>query len=466
MVWGAIRSGTIGSIDHVFTDTVRGANPWLASVSGNAQNIAGNDIVSFNSDGFSLGYVSGLLNASDNSLVAWSFLKQPKFFDIVTYTGTGSNRTILHNLGSVPGCIIVKCTSSAGTNWQVYHNSLTSAAYGIQLNSTAAQASATTLWNSTAPTSTAFSVGTSGDVNASGGTYVAYIFAHNAGGFGTTGTDNVISCGSYIGNGSVNGPTVNLGYEPQWLLIKRISTSGDSWILIDNMRGFNVGSTDAILNPNNNNSESFVDSVNPTATGFQIIVNLANYNGNGDTFIYIAIRRGPMKTPTVGTSVFSSDYVTNNSSTKLSVPFPIDMQIAALDGSAGGLPPYFQDRLRGFADDTATTSSKYFTGRSGYSEFTQGGGLSHSFWNYSYYEFPGGFNGSSIVFENFRRAPSVFDMVCYSGTNSIRTINHNLTVAPEMAFIWDRTDGGFVLYSSYSAQSGNQWYLSPTSSVF
>jgi len=101
--------------------------------------------------------------------------------------------------------IIVKRTDTT-SNWQVYHKSLTSAAYSIQLNLTAAQASATTVWNSTAPTSSVFSVGTDATVNASGGTYVAYLYADQAGGFGSAGTDNVVACGSYTGMGITSGP--------------------------------------------------------------------------------------------------------------------------------------------------------------------------------------------------------------------------------------------------------------------
>jgi hypothetical protein len=190
----------------------------LASDLSNGQNYYSTSLTSFNTNGFSLGadIISGAVNANGFTYASWTFRKQPNFFDIVTYTGTGSAHTIAHNLGSTPGCIIVKRTDTTG-NWQVYHNGLTSAAYAVQLNSSAAQASDTTIWNSTAPTSTVFSVGTNTTVNASGGTYVAYLFASNAGGFGSAGTDNVIACGSVTQNGSGNA-SVNLGWEPQWFM--------------------------------------------------------------------------------------------------------------------------------------------------------------------------------------------------------------------------------------------------------
>ena len=167
---------------------------------------------------FSLG--SGTTpNTSGGTYASWTFREQAKFFDIVTYTGTGVGRTVSHNLGSVPGCMIVKRTDTTG-NWEVFHRAIqstpaSSADYAIQLNLTNA-AAISSVWDSgTPPTASVFTVGSGATVNASGGTYVAYLFAHDAGGFGTSGTDNVISCGSYVGNGLTAGPQVTLGYEPQ-----------------------------------------------------------------------------------------------------------------------------------------------------------------------------------------------------------------------------------------------------------
>jgi len=137
--------------------------------------------------------------------------------------------------------MIVKTTSGT-SNWGVYHRSLGNAQW-IKLNLTDAAASASaSFWNLTDPTSTDFTVGTA--FSNVGATYVAYIFAHNAGGFGLTGTDNVISCGSFTTDGSGNA-TVSLGYEPQWVLVKRSdSSTAVNWHLIDNMGGWNPGFSD------------------------------------------------------------------------------------------------------------------------------------------------------------------------------------------------------------------------------
>ena len=99
------------------------------------------------------------------------------------------------------------------SNWVVWHGSNFSGGYAtsqkfLYLNTTDASpqiANGYVADSYNSSPSTQFMVlnsngyGSSGsvtDVNTNGGTYVAYLFAHNAGGFGLTGTDNVISCGS------------------------------------------------------------------------------------------------------------------------------------------------------------------------------------------------------------------------------------------------------------------------------
>ena len=336
LVWTKSRSA---ATDNKLTDTVRGATKALISNTTGAQTTDTNGLTAFSSTGYTIGTDTNY-NNSGATYVDWEFAATPKFFDIVTYTGTGSATTIAHSLGSVPGCIMVKRIDTTG-NWQVYHNGLTSAAYSIQLNSTAAQASATTVWNSTAPTTSVFSVGTDATVNASGGTYVAYIYAHNAGGFGLTGTDNVISCGSYTNtSGSTATVNITLGYEPQWILRKRISTARD-WSIQDVMRGFTADGADQNLYPNLTAAETTESpAAAPNAAGFSLAVE------NGATYIYIAIRRGPMKVPTDATKVFTpqiataSDTVSNTVTTN----FPVDLSINQYRNANY---PTWMDRLRG-----------------------------------------------------------------------------------------------------------------------
>ena len=141
------------------------------------------------------------MNASGTDYVSWTFRKAEKFFDVVTYTGNGTSyQSISHNLGSVPGMMIVKCTTTA-TSWLVYHSSIGATKY-LLLNVTDANGSGTFAWNNTAPTDSVFTVGSSPAANANGDTYVAYLFASNAGGFGDDGTENIIKCGTYTTDGA------------------------------------------------------------------------------------------------------------------------------------------------------------------------------------------------------------------------------------------------------------------------
>jgi len=299
LVWIKDR---VATPPHLLIDTIRGGNKFVSSNTTTAQTTT-SIISAFNTTGFSLtaDTVVGDWNWSGDNYASWTFRKQPKFFDIVTYTGNATNRRISHSLGSTPGFIIVKCTSTA-RNWYAWHRSLTptTEAYMILNGTSSVTTGDTNFWGTSAPTSTDFGVGGAySGVNANGDTYVAYLFAHDAGGFGLTGTDNVISCGTFTTNGSGVG-TVTLGYEPQWVLWKRSSGVGD-WFLVDNMRGMTTPGTfgGAALRPNLSDAElTGADYTQPTATGF-----IANSSSSSD-FIYISIRRGPMKVPTSGTSVF------------------------------------------------------------------------------------------------------------------------------------------------------------------
>jgi hypothetical protein len=435
LIWQKQRTS---AIRHRLFSTALALGDELASNLTSAVTNAGN-VTAYSSTGFSIGS-----NISDvgETYVTWTLRKQPKFFDIVTYTGNSvAGRTIAHNLGSVPGCIIVKCTS-AGTFWSVYHRSTGGTQVGL-LNATSSFSASSAYWNDTDPTSTVFTVGITGNVNDSGQTYVAYLFAHDAGGFGLTGTDNVISCGSYTGNGSATGPTVSLGYEPQWLLIKQSSTSGNDWNLIDNMRGFAVGGTDAELNPNLSDAESTGTFVTPNATGFQLNTTNAGYNASSETYVYIAIRRGPMKVPTSGTSVFAPVASNASTGTSLTTNFPIDLQMAALrPGNAGNTT--FSTRLTGINSQNTAVLTPYLVSRTAAAETT---GSVTRYWTNTGFQMPGAFAGTDTIFWNLQRAPSVFDVVCYIATSSSASVTHNLTVRPEMIIYKTRSDvdGWYVM---------------------
>ena len=441
LVWVKNRTG---AYHHTLWDTVRGVQKYLYTSATNTESTDAGSLTAFNSNGFSLGNSDQNWNNSASSYVSWTFREQPKFFDIVTWTGTGSNTTIAHNLGSVPGCIMVKRTDTT-SNWAVYHRSLANTQYLI-LNLTNAAATGATWWNSTTPTSAVFSLGTDASVNASGGTYVAYVFAHDAGGFGLTGTDNVISCGSFVSDGS-GGCSVTLGYEPQIVIYKNI-TNTEVWRMADVMRGWNQTQL-RILNPNSTAVEGNVDNnpsyLAPTSTGFNTPT--PGYFTPSNTFVYIAIRR-PMKVPTDATKVFNPVYGQSGAPGFRSTNFNAGIDTAFYLLPAGyddgtNAYPNLQNRLIGLNQlQTINTRTEL--------------SLNYNKWDYMNGVTDLTFLDTSFASWMFKRASGFHDVVCYTGTGSGRTVTHNLGVAPEFMIIKSRnTTQSWI---TYSLPTGNENY--------
>jgi hypothetical protein len=445
MVWTKNRASATFPANVIF-DTARGAGAGLITNSTAAQDTSFTQ--SFSSTGFDLGG-DNLTNQSGITYASWTFRKQPKFFDVVTFVGTGANLAVNHNLGSVPGCIIIK-NLDASRSWQVYHRSVGNTA-ALQLNATSAAGTSNVYWNDTTPTSTQFTIGTQNEV---GNNYVAYLFAHDAGGFGLTGTDNVISCGSYTGNGSATGPVVTLGYEPQWLLIKEATQSGNSWSLIDNMRGLTTDGPSGHLRPNTSDAEDTTSvDVRPTSTGFQPISSSGRVNRSGETFIYIAIRRGPMKVPTDATKVFAPIALAYQAAgTQATTNFPVDL--AWWKNRDGGQNGQSQDRLRGLPNTDGVGAPTLFLDSTAAEDPNQY--KAYEFWNTGFRAGSGSADRTQVWW-TFRRAPSFFDEVCYTGnggSGSPITVSHNLGVVPELMIVKGRNYAS-SFWTVYTATTGN-----------
>ena len=283
LVWLKNRQSANG---HWLSDTSRGINKYLQSQNLDAEGSLANSFTAFNTNGFSIGS-NGPNNPSEN-YVSWTFRKQRLFFDIVTWTGNGTTQTINHNLGSVPGCIMVKQYASNSTQWAVFHRSNGSNG-ALCLNDTSAFSPGDFWFNAIDPTSTTFTVGGSGETNQSGQSFIAYIFAHNAGGFGT-GADNAISCGSYAGSSS--NVDINLGYQVQWVLVKN-TTASANWQILDAVRGMPSTGSVPTLRPNTSDPEVGLGApvIVPTATGMTITGGVGTaINLAGNNYIYIAIK--------------------------------------------------------------------------------------------------------------------------------------------------------------------------------
>lgn len=425
LVWLKSRSA---ASENILQDTARGTGVSISSNLTQANTSVSTRVTSFNSTGFSLGAESST-NANAATYASWTFRKAPKFFDIVTYTGDGvAGKTIAHSLGSIPGMVIVKGTSAgtAGFPWRIWHNSLTSAAFSLQFN-TAAQGSSPTVWNSTAPTASVFTVGTESSVNASGETYVAYLFAHD------TSVDGLIQCGSFTTDAGGNA-SVNLGWEPQFMVMKKTTGTADGWAMFDSSRGWGYTGT-AILVPNTSGAEGSFgssDVTHPTATGFTITAFAPS-----STYIYMAIRR-PNKPPTTGTQVYNAIARSGTGSTATINSIGFTPDVVHFKSRTNTWANAWADRLRGNDLELDSDSSTVEASNVGLVSFTSGmnsvvvGGAN-----------PSNANGDTFVNHFFKRAPGFFDEVCWTGTGSNMTVAHNLTVVPELMIVKSRSDDGF-----------------------
>jgi hypothetical protein len=448
LVWIKGRSAG-AAYNHRLQDTIRGTGVYLSSNTTSAETSQATGVTAFNATGFNLGS-NAISNQNNETYCSWTFREQAKFFDIVTYTGNGvtTGRTISHNLGSVPGMMILKVIDLAGDDWYVYHRSIPTSLLALNLTNGTGSPPTTpsTIFGNgsttVAPTSTQVTIG--GTANSNGYSYILYLFAHDAGGFGTAGTDNVISCGSFTGDS-----TVTLGYEPQYLMFKRTDSTGN-WRVLDNMRGMPViaSSTGSqqVLFPNTSGAESTDGVASPTATGFQTFL-------GGGTYIYMAIRRGPMKVPTTGTSVYYPQALPQaDTRDSTNVPFPPDLvtNFSRNGTNRGVIYTQFQfaDRLRSLgtpANNLLVSGCPTLVSSSTGAENTAGSYIqlkadginttASNGWNNALY--------GNYIYYFMRRAPGFFDVVCYTGTGSSGyTVAHNLTVIPEIIIIKKRSASG------------------------
>ena len=299
-VWLKSRSN---ADTHVAFDSVRGANKRLSPSETSAESTTSNELTAFNSDGFTLG-TGDNVNRSGHTMVAWSWkaggsassnsngsitssvsANTTAGFSIVSYTGTGSNATVGHGLGSVPKWMIHKDRDNSSYQWGVYHHTLGNQK-NLNLNSTVAanNDSGGVYYNSTTPTSSVYSLGTNIGYNKSSDTYISYIFSEVKG---------YSKFGSYKGNGSsTDGPFVYTGFRPAWIIIKE-TDGNDTWVMYDNKRlGYNTANH--TIEADSNGAEgTATDRFNILSNGFKITFNWTPINTSGQTYMFAAFAESP-----------------------------------------------------------------------------------------------------------------------------------------------------------------------------
>jgi len=289
---------------HRLFDAVRGATKFIESDSTAAEVTDAQELKSFDSDGFTLGTATKV-NASAGTYASWNWrasnttavsntdgditstvsASTTSGFSIVKYTGTGANATVGHGLGVAPKIVLVK-DLSASASWRMFTEMTGNQSQLALDQNSAADSGNTTMWNSTSPTNTTFSIGTHPNVNTSSNNYIAYCFSPVRG---------FSSMGSYIGNGSADGSFIYTnGMKPSWLMIKRTDLA-DSWFMYDNKRSsFNV--VDDYLIANGSGAEVSTSAVNLDflSNGFKIRNTDGGHNNSGGTYIYIAFAESPI----------------------------------------------------------------------------------------------------------------------------------------------------------------------------
>jgi hypothetical protein len=288
----------------VLVDAVRGASLRLFSntTDGESSGGGGNTVSAFNSDGFTV-LAGSDVNDNGGTFVGWNWkangagssntagsitstvsANTTSGFSIVTYTGNGTASTVGHGLGVAPSMVIVKQRSASGNNWGVYHASPGATKY-LELNTTIAATTGGTPWNNTEPTSTVFTVGNWGAVNANGSTYVAYCFAPVAG---------YSAFGSYTGNGSSDGPFIFTGFRPRYLLIKDTTGATNYWVVLDTSRSpYNAAALG--LYPNTSDADDAFTYADILSNGFKIRNSSGNTNTSSSIYIYAAFAEFPFK---------------------------------------------------------------------------------------------------------------------------------------------------------------------------
>ena len=309
LIWSKARGS---AFNHALYDSTRGVTKFLSSNATSAETTAssGFDLTSFNTDGFSTGnnqfnticggttYVAWQWKANggttssntDGSLTSTVQANTTAGFSIVTYSNPSTNdNTIGHGLGVQPEIIIFKNTVDA-SNWYVASKYLSNyTTKYLELDTTDAEQTHADGMNSTAPTSSVFSVGGISRTGDQGNLAVAYCFASKQG---------YSKFGSYVGNGNADGSFVYTGFKPAFVMLKRTNGAG-GWTIYDNKRGYNGNNYE--LFPNSSEAEytgtSYFEA-DILSNGFKLRLTNSQVNGSGDSYIYMAFAENPFVTST------------------------------------------------------------------------------------------------------------------------------------------------------------------------
>ena len=466
LVWAKDRDHTG---NQTWFDSVRGPSDWMYSNSTMTPQSNQYTAATFLSNGFTTG-TSDYTNKQGNSIVAWAWKgggaptatnsagagNAPTLgsvmidgsastatlvgtnpvtkmsantalgFSIVGLSKTNTNsETFAHGLGVIPEMIILKRTASSD-DWYVYHKDLGNSTR-ISLNSTATRVTGTGVWGSTTPTSSVFTL-----QNQNGGTHIAYCFASKSG---------VSKVGSYTGNGNVNGPVVETGFEPAYIMVKEAIGTTNNWYIYDNKRSTS-NPRNKVLEANDTDVESTNTSMNMNwyTNGFQPKDTGGGMNRSGSTYIYLAMAGdSSTATPTLANSQKTTLF-TGRNTTITGVGFKPDMVIVANRAAANG--SVLLDSLRGPLMTLWPPGNYYEDSRSSVTSFNSDGVTIGSYttigtgnnvlWSWKAGITPSINNDGSIESVVSTNQAAGFSIVYYNDSTGTGTVGHGLGASPQL----------------------------------
>jgi hypothetical protein len=295
-IWIKERSSTSS---HIITDAVRGANKSLSSNLTSAESTETQSLISFDSDGFTVGSGGGV-NESSQTYASWNWrasgtsgssnsdgtitstvsANTTSGFSIVKYVGNGSvGATVGHGLSATPKIVFFK-DLDATRGWNVIAPTILGNGYYLVLNGTDSSASYNSSWTTN---STQIVLADGGGHNASGNNYIAYCFAEKKG---------YSKFGSYTGNGNADGPFIYTGFKPAWIMFKR-TDSTQSWNILDNKRS-PINDVDKYINAESNSAEDTFSFGDFTSNGIKLRNTGVSVNASGGSYIYMAFAEEPL----------------------------------------------------------------------------------------------------------------------------------------------------------------------------
>ena len=281
-------------------DVIRGTGKLIESSSSGAETSPTDMLNSFDSDGFTHGNQSAI-GGNGNNYIAWNWkaggaassntdgsitssvsVNTTAGFSIFSFTGTGAAGTVGHGLPSTPDMMIFKGRNTT-SSWPVYYD-VSGGTLGFPLLESAnanVTSSSPFTWNSSVFTFTS----SSSYSNTSGTNYIAYAFQS---------IDGYSKVGKYTGDGTTNGAFIYTGFEPKFLMCKKTNGSG-GWAMIDRVRYPNNVVRNKLWANLNDGVVTAEDIVDFNSNGFKWRIGDSTFNGDNDSYIFIAMAQNPFK---------------------------------------------------------------------------------------------------------------------------------------------------------------------------